>query len=519
MNLADPRGACFRGKDHPPEFGTQLRSLMLNLKSRSPRRSNVFLDCARRGTLLVCCFAALTSVVRAGNALDDYISAPDSAFQWNLASTIDGDGYTIYRLNLTSQRWRSPSEVNRTTWSHALTIYKPDNVQHDSAMLLINGGNNGSPDRSLEAYGGGLAAATGSVLVDLQMVPNQPLRFAGETQSRTEDALVAYSWKKFLETGDPTWPVNLPMTKSAVRAMDAVQAFLGSNTGGRVNINDFIVTGGSKRGNAAWLTAAADTRVSSVIPIVYDALNTEAVFEHTYDVLGFWPEAVHDYVDAGVMDYMGTPELTALMDIVDPYAYKDRLTMPKYSIASAGDQFFVPDASRFYFDGLEGPKYLNYLPNTGHQLSTDPTVILQAFSLYTAILNDVPMPEFDWTISEDGTITVHAETAPDRVLLWQATNPNARDFRFDKIGAAYTSLELVDQGDGTYIARPDRPLTGWTSFFAQLQFSAPFGDGALPLTFTTEVSIIGVPEPSTWAMAAFGGLALVGIGWRKARRG
>jgi len=67
---------------------------------------------------------------------------------------------------------------------------------------------------------------------------------------------------------------RLPMTKSAVRAMDTVTAFLGSSrevtSGGR-----FVVAGGSKRGWTTWTTAAVDKRVVGIIPIVIDVLNIE----------------------------------------------------------------------------------------------------------------------------------------------------------------------------------------------------------------------------------------------------
>jgi len=42
--------------------------------------------------------------------------------------------------------------------------------------------------------------------------------------------------------------------------------------------------------------------------------------------------------------------------------------MPKFMINSAGDQYFLPDSSKFYFDALEGEKYLRYVPNADHSL-------------------------------------------------------------------------------------------------------------------------------------------------------
>jgi hypothetical protein len=69
-------------------------------------------------------------------------------------------------------------------------------------------------------------------VASVQQIPNQPLRFAGESQPRREDALIAYTWDKFLRTGDARWPARLPMTKAVVRAMDAVTAFCASPQAG-----------------------------------------------------------------------------------------------------------------------------------------------------------------------------------------------------------------------------------------------------------------------------------------------
>ena len=58
---------------------------------------------------------------------------------------------------------------------------------------------------------------------ELRLVPNQPIVFMDDPtrKPRSEDDFIAYTWDKFLRTGDEKWPARLPMTKSAVRAMDA----------------------------------------------------------------------------------------------------------------------------------------------------------------------------------------------------------------------------------------------------------------------------------------------------------
>ena len=120
-----------------------------------------------------------------------------------------------------------------------------------------------------------------------------------------------------------------------------------------------------------------------------------------------------DYVEQGIMDWMGTPQFRALMKIEEPYEYRDRLTMPKFMVNASGDQFFLPDSSQFYFDDLRGEKYLRYVPNASHSLEkTDALESLQAF--YATIVKDTPRPQIKWTFERDGSIKVVAKDRPDR---------------------------------------------------------------------------------------------------------
>ncbi|MES1213360.1 MAG: PhoPQ-activated protein PqaA family protein [Singulisphaera sp.] len=447
-------------------------------------------------------------------ALDDFIAAPDPTFSWSQVNTITGPGYEADVLNMTSQTWRTPADVNRTDWQHYVTVIRPSVVTSHRALLWIDGGSNGgSTPNSVDPNLLALAQSTQSVVIDLGQVPNEPLTFSGQGP-RSEDALIAYTWQQYINTGDETWPAQLPMTKAAVKAMDAVQAFAASAAGGAWSLDDFVVGGGSKRGWTTWLTAAADQRVAAIIPAVADTLNVQKVFENAYNGYGFWPPAIQDYVNAGITNDFGTPQLNSLMQIVDPYSYLDRLTMPKFMINSAGDQFFTPDSSQFYFNDLQGTKYLRYVPNTDHSLNgSDAAQSMQAF--YSAILNNKPLPQFTWFVDAHGALHVHTDTAPSSVLLWQANDPTARDFRFDTIGAAYTSTKLIDLGGGNYMADVGHPAQGWTAFFIELTF--PSG-GLFPYKFTTDVHIVGVPEPGTVALAALGGVMLALVCGRSGRR-
>jgi len=359
-------------------------------------------------------------------------------------------------------------------------------VTSDVGLLFISGGRN---DRQAPAAPSPwlveAARDTGTLVAELRMVPNQPVVFKDDPahKPRTEDDFIAYTWDHFLRTGDDRWPARLPMTKSAVRAMDAITAFAASE---HHRVSRFVVSGASKRGWTTWTTAAVDTRVVAIAPAVIDLLNVEPSFEHHYRAYGAWSNAVKDYDEQGIMDWMGTPPFRALMKIEEPYEYRDRLTMPKMLVNASGDQFFLPDSSRFYYDALGGEKHLRYVPNTNHGLEkSDAIETVEAF--YASVVSGAKRPDFTWTFEKDGAIKVVAKDRPAQVLVWQATNPDARNFRLDAIGPAYASSALTPSGPNTWVARVPAPPKGWTAFFVELTY--PTG-GRYPLKLTTAVRVL-----------------------------
>src|SRR6185369_16802807 len=242
----------------------------------------------------------------------------------------------------------------------------------------------------------------------------------------------------FLRTGDEKWPARLPMTKAAVRALDTITAFCASDEGGKVKVDQFFVAGGSKRGWTTSTTAAVDNRVIAIAPIVIDLLNIQPSFHHHFEVYGFYAPAVGDYTRANIMDWDGTPEYRALMKIEEPYEYRARLTLPKFLINASGDQFFLPDSGQFYFKDLPGEKHVRYVPNADHSLR-DSDAWTTLLACYSSIVKGTKAPQFMWTMEEGGAIRVKTQEKADEVKLWQATNPDARDFRVDTIGKAWTS--------------------------------------------------------------------------------
>lgn len=455
------------------------------------------------GFLALLTVAVLAQAKTQQTALDRYIAQKDSVFEWKLVNTIEGAGYRGYVLELTSQTWRSEKDVDRPVWKHWLTIVKPEKVVGNKALLFIGGGKNGDPaPTKVSERSAKVAVETQTVVADLGMVPNQPLFFTdSKDKGRSEDDLIAYTRVKHFSTKDDFWLVRLAMVKSGVRAMDAIQQFLAIQTRGDVLIEQFVVAGGSKRGWTTWLVGAVDKRVVAIMPLVIDALNSEAITRHHFEAYGFFSPSLNDYVNHRLFPHkIGTPEYKAVLDIEDPYNYRHRasLKMPKFMINAAGDQFFLPDNSQFYYGDLPEEKHIRYVPNAKHDLAgSDATESMIAF--YQAVLSGKPRPRFSWVKQKDGSLVVKPIDKPSQVNLWQATNSNTRDFRLDLIGKAYTSTPLQVEKNGSYVGRVAKPEKGYTAFFVEMIYDS---GGKYPFKFTTEVSVVPDVLPFKFENAA-----------------
>lgn len=417
------------------------------------------------------------------NALVRYVGKFDPATQATLVDEDTHLGWNGYTMELTSQAWRSDEEVDRPLWTHDLSVIVPW-FTDEQCLFLINGGSNPvklqGPDSTIAAA----ALALGMTYVQLDQIPNQPLYFTDEDNvKRKEDMILAYSLDKYLDTGDDEWPVHLAMVKSVVKAMDAVQVQVRP-------VEDFLLLGASKRGWTTWLTAAVDPRVKAMIPLVIDVLRLDKQVEHHWESYGFYTDAIQDYIDFDLFCRINDPGAEDLLQIVDPYSYKDVFTMPKLIINGSGDQFFLPDASKYYYDDIPGPKHLRYVPNASHYMESlleDYVQILGVFRWGQEVMNDRSVPRYSWSLEPDGSIIVHTEDRPTKVLLWQATNPDARDFRMESFGAAYTGSLLSDQGGGTYVGYCPVPERGWTAYFVELTYGTQ--------VYSTQINVVPDIEP------------------------
>ncbi|MBI5092446.1 MAG: PKD domain-containing protein, partial [Candidatus Hydrogenedentes bacterium] len=428
-----------------------------------------------------------------GTALDTYVRAADTHYSYNIVNTASYFGFTLTTLNMTSQQWRTSQEVDLPIWTHWMAIAEPPVLTTDTAILFISGGSTSSGSPNSETLGAllTLADALGAVVGIVQQVPNEPLLFAGETASRTEDEIIAYTFDKYMTTGDDTWPALFPMAKSVVRAMDTVQSVVTSTSAKTTAspVRYFVLSGASKRGWTTWLTSITDPRVVAAAPMVIDVLNMQTQMDHQFHAYGAYSDQVQDYVDLDIFGRFNTPEGQALLRLVDPFHYLERLDFPKLMINATGDEFFLPDSAQFYYPYLPGANYLRYIPNTGHGLLGYTQTLEETIPVLRAAVDSLWAPGFSWEVRSDGAIVVtpgdRPSDKPSSVKLWQATNTKARNFRLDEIGAAWTSTELHPDASGNYVGFPVAPAK-WTAYMVEL--TIPSGD-VKPYVFTTEVRV------------------------------
>ena len=159
-----------------------------------------------RSAVLLVLLAVLAAGARAD--LYQYLARPEPAYKWEFRGEKQMDDVTVYDLHLVSQTWQG------IDWEHKVQIFKPAKLDYPGFCGLYNTGGGGSSAN--EQMGALLARNSGCLYAIVYGIPKQPL-YGG----KTEDALVVYTWLKYLETKDESWPLHFPMAKAVLKAADA----------------------------------------------------------------------------------------------------------------------------------------------------------------------------------------------------------------------------------------------------------------------------------------------------------
>jgi PhoPQ-activated pathogenicity-related protein len=413
--------------------------------------------------------------------LAEYLAAPDDSFAWVKRTEGSVLGCKYVELTLTSQTWRG------ITWKHQLFVIKPPEINAEAkhALLLIGGGNwkpeLADPAMQIKLPGEAQLLAVAALQMKtpvaiLLHVPQQPI-FDG----KREDQIIAYTFREFLKTEDSTWPLLLPMVKSAVRGMDTAQA--AAKKEWDVEIDTFTVTGASKRGWTTWLTGAADDRVTAIAPMVIDMLNMSPQIALQKESFGELSEEIDDY--RGLDMAIDTPRGKALRQIVDPYEYRQRLELPKLIILGTNDRYWPLDAEKNYWKDLEGEKYLLRIPNNGHGLKDYGRIVASLNALHQRAISGQTLPKLTWKFADDSddfvSLEVTSDVKPSRVRTWTAT-ARTRDFRESN----WQPADAAANGKG-FASQLPRPDSGYAAFYSEVVFAE---DQPEQFSLTTNVKIV-----------------------------
>jgi len=111
--------------------------------------------------------------------------------------------------------------------------------------------------------------------------------------------------------------------------------------------------------------------VIGIAPMVIVMLNMGPQGPNQLDVWGRYSEQIDDYVNRGLMERAKTSPGSQLWKMVDPYSFRDRLTMPKLLINGTNDRYWTLNALDLYWNELKEPKHLVELPNAGNGLESN----------------------------------------------------------------------------------------------------------------------------------------------------
>jgi PhoPQ-activated pathogenicity-related protein len=414
----------------------------------------------------------------------EYLKRPEPAFQWRQLTNDTTPAGKIYTFEFTSQTWRG------IPWTHQLRLYEPAQLETPGLILLfITGGSTGSKAKPEDhAQGFALARACGGRVAVLPQVPNQPLM-----GGKKEDDLIGETFVNYLETQEPDWPLLLPMVKSAVRAMDALQEWGRER---RMPIEGFVVTGASKRGWTTWLTGAVDERVKAIAPMVIPTLNMKAQTLYQKASWGFFSEQIEDYTRRGLTEKFDDPVGKVLWRMVDPYTYLDRIGVPILQINGTNDRYWTLDSLNVYWNDIKSPNsYVVYLPNAGHSLEQHREWAINGIgALFRHVAQDREGPKFISSVeivrSDERSEAVFSLRFPvqsdevKEVRYWTANAPT-RDFREAQWTVHGEPIPVGGTSTSTAVKVP-LPAEGYTAVLCDLTLNL---DG-LEYHLSTPISIL-----------------------------
>lgn len=276
------------------------------------------------------------------NSLDDYLKLDTGKPSW----TVGPKSQRFVELRLNSLVWQGDQ------YRHEIIISGSE-IKSDVIILNLTGDR---MENTMDDFTVLFSKTTQLPVATVYGFPNQP------SFGLREDELVGQSFMKFFMTPDNTWPILLPMTKSTLLAMDAVQEW------SKGRFRKFILTGTSKRGITSWLAATTgDPRIVGIAPMVADVMiDFTRQLEVSRSEWGHFSPLMPDMQKMDPIPFFKGPRGRQLMNLADPYFSLSKVKAPVLAINATNDELCVVDATKLYWNEVKSPKLFKIIPNATH---------------------------------------------------------------------------------------------------------------------------------------------------------
>lgn len=275
-------------------------------------------------------------------SLDDYLKLDTGKPSW----TAGPKSREFTELRLNSLTWQGDQ------WRHEIII-AGENLKSDTVILNLTGDR---MENKMDAFTTLFSKTTAMPVVTVYGVPNQPMFGA------REDELIGIGFTKYFTTTDPTWPLYLPMTKSTIQAMDAVEEW------SKGRFKKFILTGTSKRGATSWLAGATqDKRIVGIAPFVGDFnINMIQQMKNMKTEWGQYSPEIPDFKKFDPLPFFTSPKGLKMMEMTDPSTMMDKIKVPILLVNASNDKFSTVDSTNVFWDKIKSPKLFKMIPNASH---------------------------------------------------------------------------------------------------------------------------------------------------------